>query len=346
MFDGVQSLDVTGPAEVLAGASRLLRSGSFADLDAPTYAVHIASLSGGVIRTESAVALDSISFEALDHRLGREPDAPIDTLIIPGGFSVWRHAGDPDFMAALRNLVERSRRLVTVCSGAALGAACGALDGHRVATHWARAERIAGDHPDVTVDPEPIYIHSESNDRDVWSSAGITAGIDLTLALVENDHHTDLAQEIGCWLVMYLRRPGGQTQFATPTWIRLAPPGPVRAAQDLVVDDPGTDHSVRRIAARVGLSERHLVRRFSNEVGISPAQFVARVRVDAARHELERSDDTVVDIARRCGFGTAETFRRTMQRQLGVSPEAYRRRFGHRSTPTSSASPRLKRTTS
>lgn len=321
-FDGVQSLDVAGPAEVFAGASAVLAHG---DPEAPhAYDVRVVSASGGVVETESAVRLDTAAMETVP------AGERVDTLVVPGGFSVWRHAEDASFMSSLTALVERAGRLVTVCSGAALAAATGALDGHRVTTHWARANRLAESHPDIRVDADPIFIRSATDDRVVWSSAGVTAGIDLCLALVEEDHRTDVAQEVARWLVMYLRRPGGQSQFATPTWIRQATAGPIREAQDLVVDDPAADHSVAALAHRVGLSERHLVRRFTDEVGIPPAKFVARVRVDAARHELERSDDTVAAIAARCGFGSAETLRRSLHRHVGVSPEEYRRRFSHR----------------
>ncbi len=163
----------------------------------------------------------------------------------------------------------------------------------------------------------------------MWSSAGVTAGIDLTLALVEHDHSTRIAQTIAQHLVMFLRRPGGQSQFAAPTWIRQAPPGPIRRAQEIVIDDPGADHRVGELARHVGMSERHFVRSFSREVGVPPARFVARIRVDSARQALESSTDTVDSIARRCGFGTAETMRRTLVRHIGVSPDDYRRRFRH-----------------
>lgn len=317
-FDGVQSLDVTGPAEVLAGANSVL--------DQDAYDVQIVSLQGGAVTTESAVRLHTDPMG----QLGAEP---VDTLLVPGGFSVFDHAKDPLLVAALSDLIARSERLVTVCTGAYLAAATGALDGHRVTTHWARAGRLADDHPAVAVDPDPIYLRSTTPRwpaaPEVWSSAGVTAGIDLCLALVEHDHSTDVAQTVARWLVMYLRRPGGQSQFATPTWTRQAPPGPIRQAQELVVEAPGDDHRVANLAAKVAMSERHFVRRFTAEVGVPPARFVTRVRVDAARQELERTDDTVAAIARRCGFGTAETLRRTLQRHLGVSPDRYRQRFTH-----------------
>ncbi|MEM9650745.1 MAG: helix-turn-helix domain-containing protein [Actinomycetota bacterium] len=320
-FDGVQSIDVAGPAEVFCGADQTV-----ADLHpgGQGYDVSIVSVDGGVVRTESAVRFDTDPIADLG-------DDAIDTLVVPGGFVVGALAEDPIFVAGLRALGERCRRLVTVCSGAHLTAATGLLDGHTVTTHWARAERMTATYRDVTVDADPIFIHSPSPERDVWSSAGVTAGIDLALALVERDHSTEVAQFVARWLVMYLRRPGGQSQFATPTWIRQAPPGPIRQAQDLIVQQPAADHRIVSLAEAVAMSERHFVRRFTAEVGISPAKFVSQVRVNAARHELEQSDDSVASIAGRCGFGTAETLRRSLQRHLGVSPEGYRRRFSHQS---------------
>lgn len=320
VFEGVQSLDAAGPAEVFAGVNTYLAE-SGGDLGTG-YAVTVASLDGGIVSTESAIRLDTTAFDALE--------GTIDTLVVAGGFSVLHHRHDERLVAALTSLIDRCTRLVTVCSGAALVAVTGALDGHRVTTHWARADRLAEAHPDITVDPDPIFIRSDVPGRlDIWSSAGVTAGIDLCLAIVELDHSTDIAQEVGRWLVMYLRRPGGQSQFASPTWIRQASVGPIQQAQELVIDDPGADHRVTVLADRVNMSERHFVRKFTDEVGIAPAKFVASIRVDAARHELERSDDTLAAIARRCGFGSAETLRRSMHRHLGVSPEAYRQRFSH-----------------
>ncbi|MEL6891453.1 MAG: helix-turn-helix domain-containing protein [Actinomycetota bacterium] len=330
---GVQSLDVTGPTEVFGAASQLLTRTGPGDRRrdsgaAEGYDVRVVSLDGGVVTTESAVRLDTDRVASIRGR--------IDSLVVPGGLSVWRHGDDDRFLAALRRLVARTDRLISICTGAQLLAAAGALDGHVVATHWARAARIAAANPTVTVDADPIFLHSPGGDGpDVWSSAGVTAGIDLCLALVEHDHDTALAQEVGRWLVMYLRRPGGQSQFATPTWVREAEPGPIRAAQESVIADPGADHTVARLAERVAMSERHFVRRFADEVGTPPARFVRLVRVDAARHELERSGDTVDAVARRCGFGSAETLRRAMQRHVGVSPEAYRRRFAHHPTDRS-----------
>lgn len=328
-FDGVQSLDVSGPAEVLAGATQQLATSGHTDAG---YDVSIVSMLGGPVRTESAITLMTDPVSSLPSR--------IDTLIVPGGFDVLELHTDDDFVTELGVLIERCDRLVTVCSGTYLAAATGALAGHTVTTHWARADTLAAMYPSITVDADPIFVHSVSSDGsghpDVWTSAGVTAGIDLCLALVESDHSTDTAQTVARWLVMFLRRPGGQSQFAAPTWVRQAAPGPVQHAQTIVVDDPGADHRVGILARRVGLSERHFIRRFTAEVGLSPARFVAQVRVDVARHELETSDDTVEAIARRCGFGTGETMRRTLVRQLGVAPDDYRRRFAISTNPSRS----------
>jgi transcriptional regulator GlxA family with amidase domain len=193
-----------------------------------------------------------------------------------------------------------------------------------VTTHWARAEQLAEAHPLAEVDPEPIYVR----DGDLWTSAGVTAGIDLALALVEVDHGPELAQTIARWLVMFLRRPGGQSQFAVPVWADAAPAGPVRRAQDLVHAEPGADWTVTTLADRVGMSPRHFSRSFTDQVGEPPGHYVTTVRVEAARRLLEQEPDTTTAVvARRCGFGTAETLRRAFLRRLGVPPEQYRRRF-------------------
>ncbi len=320
VYDGIQSLDVTGPAEVLAGASQLRPDCG--------YDVTIVSMRGGIVSTQSAVGIDS---RPLGEWSDTDPGA-LDTVIVPGGFGIREVIGDPEAVAAVARLIDRSNRLVTVCSGALVAAATGALDGHRVTTHWTRATLLAEQWPAVEVDADPIYIRSlpcadRADGREVWSSAGVTAGIDLALALVEHDHSTEVAQTIARHLVMFLRRPGGQSQFAAPTWIRQAPPGPIQRAQESVIDDPGADHRVGELARRVGMSERHFIRTFTREVGLSPARFVARVRVDTARQALESSTDTVDTIAHRCGFGTAETMRRTLVRHIGVSPDDYRQRF-------------------
>jgi transcriptional regulator GlxA family with amidase domain len=221
--------------------------------------------------------------------------------------------------------------VATVCSGAFIGAAAGFFDGRRVTTHWARAQQLAASYPELTVDADPIYIR----DGKYWSSAGVTAGIDLSLALVQEDLGVEVAQTVARWLVMFLHRPGGQTQFAAPVWVPRAERSTMRAVQTLVESAPGGDHRVPNLAAAAAMSVRHFTRVFTAEVGETPSRFVERTRFEAARRELEISSDTLDVVAARCGLGSAESLRRVFQRHLAVSPDAYRRRFR-----TSSADPK------
>jgi transcriptional regulator GlxA family with amidase domain len=321
-FDGVQALDLVGPFEVFTGAADLVASPA-AEAD-PTnqghanraYEVCAVSNAGVTVTTESGLTI------------GTDPlpnsSTPIDTLVLTGGQGVQRARHDQGLIEWIRATAPRARRVATVCTGTFLAAEAGLLDGHTVTTHWARAERLAADFPALTVDADPIF----SRTGNVWTSAGVTAGIDLALALVEDDHGTEVAQTVARWLVMFLRRPGGQTQFSAPAWMPRAERSSVLHVQQAIEADPGADHRIAALAARAAMSPRHFTRVFTNEVGEPPGQYVERVRTEAARHLLETEPDTVAVIARRCGFGTAETMRRTFVRRLGVAPDHYRRRFG------------------
>jgi transcriptional regulator GlxA family with amidase domain len=317
VYPGIQGLDLVGPLEVFAGATSALAD---ATQRRRGYTTTVASVDGAPIETESGLSINTVAATSV---------AAIDTLVVPGGFGVLTAVDDQILVGAAGVLGRRAARIVTVCTGTFLAAAAGLLEGRRVCTHWARASALSRRFPDLHVDPEPIYIR----DGNVWTSAGVTAGIDLALAVVEHDHGAEVAQLVARWLVMFLRRPGGQAQFAAPVWSDRAELEPVRAAQESIEADPGADHRVGVLADRVGMSERHFTRRFTEQVGVSPAQYVTSVRVDAARRELEATGATVDLIARRCGFGTAETMRRTFTRRIGVSPDQYRRRF--RTTATS-----------
>ena len=200
-------------------------------------------------------------------------------------------------------------------------ASLGRRAGYRVRV--AAAQELQAAYPALEVDPDPLYIH----DGQVWTSAGVTAGIDLALALVADDLGADVAQTLARWLIMFLHRPGGQTQFATPVWVPRAERSAVQAVQDRVESAPGGDHRLPALAAAASMSVRHFTRVFTTEVGQSPARFVERVRLEAARAELEAGDDTLDVVAERCGLGSAESLRRVFHRHLGVSPDAYRRRF-------------------
>ncbi len=316
-FPGVQSLDVAGPFEVFAGAARAARACG----RAAAYAVQVVSVDGGPVTSESGLTFAT-------QATGPGP-AGIDTLVLPGGTGVAPAADDVRLVGWVGDAARRARRVATVCSGAFLAARAGLLDGRRVTTHWARADELARCHPEVEVDADPIYLR----DGDVWSSAGVTAGIDLALALVEDDLGSDVSQLIARWLVMFVHRPGGQTQFATPVWTPRGTSTAVRAAQARVDADPGGDHRVGTMAAGAALSERHFARLFAAEVGETPSRYVERVRTEAARREFETTADPLEAIAARCGFGTGETLRRTFQRRLHSSPDAYRRRFTRTPTP-------------
>src|SRR5579859_4056554 len=298
VFDGVQPLDAVGPHEVFAGAHRAAGSLGLAG----GYRVTVASKGGDTVRAESGLVLGTSPLPARGER--------IDTLVVAGGSGANAAAGDAELVEWIRRTAPRCRRVATVCSGTFVAAAAGLLDGRRVTTHWARAQELRDAHPGLTVDADPIYIR----DGKVWSSAGVTAGIDLSLALVQDDLGVDIAQLIARWLVMFLHRPGGQTQFASPVWVPRAERSTVRAVQDLVEAAPGGEHRLPALAAAAAMSVRHFTRVFTAEVGESPSRFVERTRVEAARRELETTGDTLDVVAERCGLGSAETLRRVFHR--------------------------------
>lgn len=314
LYPGLQPLDVTGPHEVLAGANQALRHLGRSD---PSYRIELVAEAAGPVTGESGLAI------CADAPLP-DPRTPIDTLLVPGGSSAHRVVDDcPALITWIQAAAPGSRRVATVCSGTFLAADAGLCDGRRVTTHWSRAGQLAARRPQATVEPDAIYVR----DGNLWTSAGVTAGIDLALALVEEDLGVEVAQLVARHLVVYLRRPGGQTQFAAPVWSEPSAPGPIQQAKDLIHAEPGTDLTVAALAQRVGLSPRHFARLFREQVGESPARYVERVRVQAARQVLETERSGLDEIADRCGFGTAETLRRSFHRRLGVTPDAYRRRF-------------------
>ncbi len=310
-FPGVMSLDVVGPFEVFSGANQVAKM-----LRRPGgYRVSLVSADGEPVRAESGLSLGTAPLP--------DPTERIDTLVVPGGDGAQTARHDPRLMRWIADVAPGCRRVATVCSGAFLAAEAGLLDGRRVTTHWVRAEQLASEFPRLRVDADPIYIR----DGKYWTSAGVTAGIDLALALVHEDLGVEVAQTVARWLVMFLHRPGGQTQFATPVWLPRAERSAVRAVQTLVESAPAGDHRLPAMAAAAAMSVRHFARVFTQEVGETPGRFVERVRLEAARHELETTSATLDVIAARCGFGTAETMRRAFQRRLNVAPDSYRRRF-------------------
>lgn len=314
-FHGVQGLDLVGPFDVLTAATGVLLSQGRDDGD-EGYDVGVVSLRGGPVSTGTGLEIVS--------RLLPDPRGGIDTVVLPGGFGTDAARRDPEIIAWIQAVAKTARRVVSVCNGALLAAQAGLLDGCRATTHWAFAGQLAGEFPAVRVDPEPIFVRSSET---VWTAAGVTAGIDLSLALVEADYGTEVAQTVARWMVLYLRRPGGQTQFAAPVWMPRAKREPIRDVQEAIESEPGGAHAVSDLARRAAMSPRHFTRVFTGEVGEAPGAYVERVRTEAARRQLEETDDTVTVIAARCGFGTAETMRRNFIRRVGISPDQYRKNF-------------------
>ena len=313
LFDGVQSLDVTGPLEVFAGAAEYVAAhGPASD---PCYRVVTASPDGRPVQTSSGLGL----IPAQDLR--QIKPAEIDTVVVPGGPGA--RCLSPVVAAWLRDCAPLARRITSVCTGAFILAEAGLLKGKRVTTHWAYGTELAHQFPDVIVDTEPIFIR----DGSIATSAGVTAGIDLALALVEEDVGRDAALAVARGLVVYLRRPGGQAQFSAHLRAQAAQRAPLLGVQQWISENLAADLSVPTLAVRAGLSARQFARAFAAETGVPPGKHVAAVRLEAARRILEDSDLGVEQVARACGYGTPEAMRRAFVHALGVPPSSYRRRF-------------------
>jgi transcriptional regulator GlxA family with amidase domain len=304
LFDDVQSLDVTGPVEVFAGAETRCPG---------TYRIVTASLEGAPVRTSSGLTL------VPDRPLADAP-AP-HTLIVPGGQGSRRP--DARLIDWLREHGPRADRLVSVCTGAILLARAGLLDGRRVTTHWAYCDTLARHHPETEVDPDPVYVR----DGHIATSAGVTSGIDLALALVEDDLGREHALAIARHLVVFLRRPGNQAQFSAQLAAQTAQREPLREVQQWITEHPDDDLTVESLAARARLSPRHFARAFQAETGMTPGRYVDRVRLEHARRLLEDTADGIQEISRASGYGTPEAMRRAFVKALGAAPAEYRRRF-------------------
>ena len=308
VFDRLQLLDLAGPVEVFSNANDLAGG--------EAYRVLLASPDGGRVRTTSGVEVGA------DLALADAP-ASFDTLVVVGGRGTRPLIGDGAFLAELRSLAGRARRITSVCSGSFLLAAAGLLDGYQATTHWGSCDLLAEGWPEVEVLPDQIYVH----DRDRWTSAGVTAGIDLSLALVEADHGPELAHEVAAWLVVFARRPGGQAQFSAQLQAQAARTPAVAAVQRWLPDHLDEDLTVDRLAERAGMSPRSFARTFRSETGTTPAAHVEELRVEAARRLLETTDQTVGAIARLVGFKHAETLHRAFARRVGTTPDRYRQHF-------------------
>jgi transcriptional regulator GlxA family with amidase domain len=306
IFEGFQPLDLVGPHEVFQHASALTGG----------YDCEVVAPRAGLVRSGSGLPVHAGGIAEAD-------PAGIDTLVVAGGPGVDQARLDFSLTGWIAKAAGGARRVASVCSGVFLLAAAGLLSRQRVTTHWAREGQLRREHPDLAVDCDPIFIR----DGRIWTSAGVTAGMDLALALVEDDLGREVAHAVAQELVLFLRRPGSQSQFSVPLWSAQPRTGPIRAALSAIHSDPSAPHGIADLAIQAGLSTRHLQRRFTAEVGTPPAAYVERVRIEAARRALAESDDPVEAIARRCGFGTAETLRRAFHRTTHVAPSDYRSRF-------------------
>jgi transcriptional regulator GlxA family with amidase domain len=311
VYDRANTVDVTGPLEVFAAAQALLAAKGTPG----AYENVVVSATGSPVTTSSGVRiLADASFRDWDER--------VDTLLVAGG-DPSRVVEDEAFLRWVAARKRRVRRLGSVCSGAFVLAAAGLLDGRRATTHWSATDLLARLFPSVEVDPDAIYV----KDGDLYTSAGVTAGMDLALALVEEDHGRTLALEVARQLVLFLKRPGGQRQFSTVLEAQSAPDGAIGAVSKWLVDHLDEDLRVEQLAHRAAMSPRNFARVFVRELGTTPAKFIERARVERARLALERGDRGIETIAYECGFGNAERMRRTFRRHLGVVPQHYRRFF-------------------
>ncbi len=312
-FADVQILDVVGPLEVFHTATVLLG----AEGRVPEgYTTTIVADEHGPLRSSGGI-------ELIADKSRRSIRGAIDTLIVPGGLGSHQAVSDRSFVAWIARTSACARRVASVCTGALLLAEAGLLEGRRATTHWGFADELAERYPGISVDPDPVYIR----DGNVYTSAGVTAGMDLALALVEEDYGRDLALLVARWLVLFLKRPGGQSQFSAQLASQTAEREPIRELQRWVFENPGSDLAVDSLAKRVGMSARNFARVFTREVGMTPGRFVERARVETARRKLEDSRVGIDEIAYACGFGSAETLRRAFLRTLRVAPSDYRSRF-------------------
>ncbi len=315
VFPQLQALDAVGPLEVFTAASQLAGGGE--------YDVELVGSSRDPIATSSGLQI-------VPHRTtARQPEA-LDTLLVAGGVGTIAAERDARLVAWIERAAGRARRVTSVCSGAFLLARAGLLDGKKATTHWASCEYLAKRHPAVEVEHDSIFVR----DGNVWTSAGVTAGMDLALALVEEDLGRETALAAARWLVLFMQRPGGQSQFSSQLSSQLAERRPIRDVQDWIADNADADLSVESLAARAHMSPRNFARAFKREVGLTPARYVEAVRVERASAALESTSAPIERIARDCGFGTPETMRRAFGRRLGVAPGDYRRRFASTSATT------------
>lgn len=314
---GVEILDLVGPLQVFARASEIhtrTNSGS-----PPIYSVEVVTISSG----RSVIANCGLHITA--DTTFREVRGKIDTLLVAGGDAIEENEVSAHAVRWLKKISPRIRRVGSVCTGAMLLARAGLLDGRRATTHWNWCHTLIKRAPRARVESDPIFIRDEN----VYTSAGVTAGMDLALALVEEDHGSRLALQVARNLVLYLRRPGGQSQFSAALSLQLTDRKPLRELEAWVLDNLHKPLAVPMLAQRVAMSPRNFARVFREEMKTTPAKFVERLRVEAARRRLEESQNSMEIIADECGFGNVNSMRNVFQRTLKIAPGQYRRHFRH-----------------
>jgi transcriptional regulator GlxA family with amidase domain len=316
-YPDIQILDVVGPLEVFSRTARWLKEhGRRAD---HAYVVEIIGLRRGAFAASSGLRL-------VADRAFAEVKGGLDTLLIAGGRGMERYRKHAPLLRWLRRQAEKVRRIGSVCTGAFILAEAGILHGLRVTTHWGSCARLAADYPDLTVEPDRIFVREGS----VYTSAGVTAGMDLALAMVEEDLGREVALAVARELVLFLHRPGGQAQFSAQLAVQFAERQPLKELQAYVLDHPAADLSIGTLARRIAMSPRNFARVFAREVGMTPARFVLSVRVETARRLLEESSESLDAICAQSGLGTAESMRRAFMSTVGIPPGQYRARFNRR----------------
>jgi len=308
-FPRAQLLDVIGPADVFAEAARQLGNPR-------AYRVQIIGTEPGLLKGSSGLRL-AVDCTVATHR------GKLDTLLVAGSPQIHDVTVDAELRAWLARQAGLARRVAAVCSGAFVLGAAGLLDGKRVTTHWNEAERLARQYPQARVEPDSIYV----KDGKTYTSAGVTACMDLALALVEEDHGRELALRVARELVMFLKRPGGQSQFSAHLAAQSAERTAIGKLQDYILAHLREDLSVPALARRAGMSERNFARVFRADAGATPAEFVEMARVDAARRLLEERELPLKRLADAVGYANADGLRRAFVRCVGVAPSDYRKRF-------------------
>jgi transcriptional regulator GlxA family with amidase domain len=311
VFPGVTLLDISGPAQVFAELREI-------DLPAASYSLSYLSSAGGSVPTDVGMMIDTAPVSSVrPHQ--------VDTLVIPGGPGIWALRQDATLMSWISQTLARARRVASVCLGAFVLAWTGALDGKRAATHWRYCPRLQDSFPEIHVEPDAIFVR----DGQVWSSAGVSAGIDLALAMIEEDFGHTVALDIARRLVVFLKRPGGQSQFSTVLAAQASDvEGRFSALHAWILENIASDLKVERLAEMAGMTPRTFARTYLSRTGMTPASGVEALRVETARLLLESGQvGGVVEVAKRAGFGDDERMRRAFIRHLGVSPSEYRRRF-------------------